>query len=98
MLFGVDFGVTIIDFASSGVVMAAAGPGDLAGDLDGDLTLEGVKGVDMARVRGVAGTVFELTCVSDSDVKSDTATDRTLRREAATDGAEGPLRGIGTLF
>ena len=57
-----------------------------------------VKGVDMARVRGVAGTIFEFTCVSDSDVKRETAADRTLRRDAATEGAAGPFRGIGTLF
>lgn len=69
----------------------------LAGDFAGDLACEAVKGVDMARVRGLTGTIFPLTCVSDSDVYRERAEERTLRRDAATDGAE-DWRGMGTLF
>ena len=101
---GVVLGVAMTDVASwggeRGVVLLVDGPGDRAGDRAGDLAgdFACVKGVDMARVRGVAGTIFEFTCVSDSDVKRETAADRTLRRDAATEGAAGPFRGIGTLF
>ena len=66
---GVVLGVAMTGFAFSGGERGL-GPGDLAGDFAGDLVFacEAVKGVDMARVRGVAGTILPLTCVSDSDV------------------------------
>ncbi len=99
---GVVFGVTRVDLGSSGGTgrgLTTAVPGDRAGDFAGDFALACANGVDIARVRGAAGTILEFTRVSDSDVYSEMAAERTLlRREAATDGAAGPLRGMGTLF
>ena len=72
-------------------------PGDLAGDLEAGPA----KGVDMVRVRGVEGTILLSTRVSEPAVTSETAEERTLRRDAATEGAAaevGPFRGMGTLF
>lgn len=99
---GVVFGVTRVAFGSSGGTgrgLTTVELDDRTGDLAVDFALACANGVDMARVRGVAGTILEFTRVSDSDVYSEMAADRTLlRREAATDGAAGPLRGIGTLL
>ena len=98
---GVVFGVTMTGFPSCGGERGAllgVVPGDFAGVRAGDLEADAAKGVDRARVRGVEGTVLAFTRVSESDVTSETAVERTLRRDAATEGAEGPFRGIGTLF
>ena len=51
--------------------------------------------------RGVEGTILLSTRVSEPAVTSETAEERTLRRDAATEGAAaevGPFRGMGTLF
>ena len=99
---GEVFGVTRAAFGSSVGTrggLTRAEPGGRTGDLADDFALACANGVDMARVRGVAGTILEFTRVSDSDVYSEMAAERTLlRREAATEGTAGPLRGIGTLF
>ena len=52
----------------------------MLGDLAGDLGMaDAAKGVDIARVRGVAGTIVVFTRVSDSAVKRETADELRLR-------------------
>ena len=65
---GVVLGVAMTGFAFSGSERGLR-PGDLAGDFAGNLVFacEAVKGV-IARVRGLAGAILPLICVSDSDV------------------------------